>query len=139
MNVITKFLIFLLAAPALLSQTLPGGVIRGTVRFEDWTIWGQVTIPRGCYSLVIEYAHVPVKVTAQSENGKKITLSPLAIFAGTESGDAQVCLSHWRGHWAIRSIDLPSLGISLLFMPRNTALSLPPKCLPILKESHGPA
>lgn len=125
-------LLLLLGSPWMFSQTIGGTVLHGSVAFADFVLWGDTDFPEGNYTLTIEYAHAPVKVTVRSVHGKTRVFSPITILAGVESGQERFCLIFRNSRWQVRSIDLPLLGISLVFMPRNQHLTSERlKCLPI--------
>lgn len=130
--------LLLLSAPLIFAQDLGSGILHGTVTFGDWVLWGQTDLSSGTYSITLEYPHTPVKVKVKSERGKVKVFIPVSIFAGAESGVDRVCLVRGRDHWLVRSVELPELGISLLFLPRNqmseVALS---NCVPIAMNSRS--
>ena len=104
----------------------------------DLVVWGEAIVPEGSCTLAIEYAHSPVRVTVRSAHGKTNVFFPVTILAGVESGHERICLTFRKSHWQVRSIDLPELGISLLFMPRNQLLTDERlKCVPIVVDSRG--
>jgi len=131
------FWIVLLSAPWAACQTSDGGVFRGSITLGDMTVWGQVLIPRGSYSLSVQYTHNPVAVTLRSADGEENTFVPLTILAGAENGRAEVCLAIFKDRWHVRSVDLPELGISLLFMPRNQRYDVRAKCIPTTPDSQS--
>ena len=132
--------LLLLSAPLLLSQAPAGGVIQGSVTFGDWAVWGKVDVPEGSYTLTVEYTYAPVKVTLRPGHGKTYVFMPTAILAGAESGHERVCLAYREDRWQVRSVDLPSLGISLLFLPGNQkSIDERSKCMPIVMSSDDSA
>jgi len=113
-------LLLLLTAPVTFSQPAAGeGVVCGSLTFESLVFWGEVAIPAGHYTLAVEFKTVTVKVTLRSEQGKVTLFTPVGILAGFESGQNQVCLTFQNERWEVLSVNLPQLGLSLLFVPRN--------------------
>lgn len=137
MKVLCTWLL-VLSTPWILAQEVGSGVLHGSVTLGDWVVWGQANLSAGTYTLTLEYAHSPVKMTVTSERGKTNVFIPLSILAGTESGMNRICLVHGKDRWRVRSVDLPQLGISLLYLPRNhTPDTEESRCVPIAMSSSG--
>ena len=81
-----------LSAPLLFGQASPRGKLNGAVTLDQLATWGGVALPKGSYSLAIQYARAPVTATLRSADGKTNNFEPLIVLAGTETGHARICL-----------------------------------------------
>jgi hypothetical protein len=81
--------------------------------------WGRAVLPPGEYKITTGYAGNAALV--RSTDGKVVTFTPIAIKEQSDDHGAAIHVVAYGKQHLVRSINLPSHGISLVYPPATEA------------------
>jgi hypothetical protein len=87
----------------------------GKFQLTSETRWGKAVLPAGHYSLTMDSAQSPIVI--RSEDGKVSAMAEADFGELSAPGDSYIFVTGYGKDRQIRSINLPQLGLELMFKP----------------------
>jgi hypothetical protein len=94
--------------------------LHGKFQLTSAARWGKAVLPAGEYSFTIESSQKPVRIVIQSADGKTSAMQLAQSTSDASLGGNYLFITGSGADRTVRSMNLPSLGTSLIYQPLTT-------------------
>jgi hypothetical protein len=91
--------------------------LHGKFQLASETRWGKAVLPAGNYSFTIDSTQLPVRIVIQSTDGKTGAIAQAETSVNAAPGGSYLFITGSGSDSTVRSMNLPQLGMSLIYMP----------------------